>query len=325
MNVQTLAVNSSTHRPHRLHASSRTWPQSNCYIDLWIELLHAAGHEPAAALPMTVMQDFEGDQFTFFKFPAEDLEVLFGVVVQELAIYDALDVHILEQLRRGRPVLVEVDGFNLPDTHGTSYRREHVKTTIGAAALDLEASRLGYFHNAGYYVLEGEDFEGVFRRPSMGGAGHLFPYAEFVKLEGGLTLPADTLLKGSLTLLRKHLGRRPKTNPIGSYRTELGSHLTRLAARPLAYFHVYSFNTLRQLGANFGLLGSYVEWLEGQGESHLGEVRDACEQLAADCKALQFQLARAVNRRSFGDYEVIFERLEAAYDTALTGLVARYG
>ena len=60
-------------------------------------------------------QDFEGDHFTFFKFPLEDLEALFGLAVQELAIYDSVESHTLSQLERGRLVLIEVDSHWLPD------------------------------------------------------------------------------------------------------------------------------------------------------------------------------------------------------------------
>ena len=30
-------------------------------------------------------------------------------------------------------------------------------------SIDLAERRLGYFHNAGYFELEGDDFDGVFR------------------------------------------------------------------------------------------------------------------------------------------------------------------
>ena len=63
-----------TYKPHALHQPERMWPETNCYVDLWIETLHAFGSEPEAMLGFTLMQDFEGDQFTFFKVPLEDLE-----------------------------------------------------------------------------------------------------------------------------------------------------------------------------------------------------------------------------------------------------------
>ena len=51
----------ATYARHPLHLADRGWPESNCYVDLWIELLHAHGHEPLAALPFTFTADFEGD------------------------------------------------------------------------------------------------------------------------------------------------------------------------------------------------------------------------------------------------------------------------
>src|SRR4030095_15459567 len=112
----------------------------------------------------TVSQDFEGDHFTFFKFPPEDLRTLFGLLVQELAIYATVEGHAVEQIKRGRMPLVEVDSYYLPDTRGTAYRQGHVKSTIGIGALDIAARRMGYFHNTSYHWVDGEDFDGLFRR-----------------------------------------------------------------------------------------------------------------------------------------------------------------
>ncbi|MES1196387.1 MAG: DUF1839 family protein, partial [Steroidobacter sp.] len=132
-------LNPAAYTPHALHGPQRNWPETNCYVDLWIEVLGAMGLQPEAALGFTVMQDFEGDQFTFFKFPPEDLYSLFELSVQELAIYDRVESHTLEQTQRGRLVLIEVDSFYLPDTRGTSYQLTHGKTTIGVNHLDTDA------------------------------------------------------------------------------------------------------------------------------------------------------------------------------------------
>ena len=76
--ARLLSIDPATWRSHALHAPDRIWLETNCYVDVWIEVLHAFGLEPLAALPFTVSQDFEGDHFTFFKFPAEDLRALYG-------------------------------------------------------------------------------------------------------------------------------------------------------------------------------------------------------------------------------------------------------
>src|SRR3954453_18212192 len=123
--------------------------------------------------------------FTFFKFPLRDLEALYGAIVQELSIYDSVEAHAIEQAARGRAVLVEVDGFYLPDTRGVSYRRQHTKTTIAIDRIDPASNSLEYFHNAGFFALDGEDYDGVFAKlPQQQRDDILFPYVEFVRFDG---------------------------------------------------------------------------------------------------------------------------------------------
>lgn len=307
-------------KPHALHAADRIWVETNCYIDVWAELLPALGHPPEAALPFTVRQDFEGDHFTFFKFPLEDLQALFGLSVQELAIWDTVEAHTLEQLRRGNPVLIEVDSHWLPDA-GPTYRKGHVKTTVAAVAIDPAAKRFGYFHNTGFHALQGEDYDGLFQPP---GAPGMFPYCEFVKREGPV-LKDEALTKASLALLKHHLALRPKTNPIAAWRAALPQHLERLAARDMDYFHLYAFNLPRQLGANFEMLGSYLDWLSGRGQAGLEDTAAACRRIAEGAKAVQFQLARMANRRKFDVARLDLDPVEKDHGSALAVLAGRFG
>ena len=320
-----LNVDVTSFTPHALHSRERHWPETNCYVDLWIEVLHAFGFEPRAALGFTVGQDFEGDQFTFFKFPGDDLQRLFGLTVQELAIYDSVEEHLVQQLRRGRLVLMETDSFYLPDTCRGTYWREHVKTMIGVAELDVKHRRMGYFHNAGYSELRGEDFDGVFRRtpPLKDIPGVLFPYVEFVKRQTG-PLAGAARLEQAVELLKGHLTHRPE-NPLAKFRADFPRHLEQLATRPMAYFHLYAFNVLRQLGANFELLGDHCSWLADQGEPGLDEAVTACGQLAESAKLLQFLLARAVHNKKFGDFSSNLDTMERAHDTAMGVLLKCYG
>ncbi len=83
-------------------------------------MLHALGLDPVAAAAFTLSTDFEGDQWTFFKFPPEDLRALFGLEVAEFNVWrPALD-HAEEQLELGRLFTVEVDAWFLPDTRASS-------------------------------------------------------------------------------------------------------------------------------------------------------------------------------------------------------------
>ncbi len=299
--------------PHPLHAADRNWPETNCYVDLWIELLHGRGFVPEAMLGFTLRQDFEGDQFTFFKPPAADLERLYGLEVLELAVYGALEAQALIQVLQGRPVLVEVDAIYLPDTHGTTYGREHGKTTIGLLALDPETRTLDYLHNAGRFRLSGDDYHGIF------GPAMLPPYAEFVKTVAPSLSPAE-LPGAALDLLRRHRTRAPRHNPVLAFRDALTRTAPALVQRPLSVFHAYAFNTTRQLGANFEMLASHLAWLKATGSGPFGPASEAATRLAVEAKAFQFQLARAFTRRSAEGLAPRLDRLAGTYTDVFAAL-----
>jgi uncharacterized protein DUF1839 len=316
----------AAYAPHPLHAADRAWPESNCSVDLWVELLHTAGAEPLAALPFCLAIDLEGDQWTFFKFPLADLDALYGVDVFELNVWCSLAGHVAEQLALGRPAIVEVDAFYLPDTAGTSYRANHVKTSIGIQAIDLEGRRLGYFHNAGYYELSGDDFAGVFRLEGhLTHAEYLPPYVEVAKLHQRAPRTGRALFDASLALLRTHLARRPATNPFHRYAARFPADLASLAGQPLSSFHNYAFATLRQCGAAFELGSTYFCWLEERGECGLQPAAAACARIATTAKALQFKTARAVNTQKPFDPAPMLETMSAAWDETMTTLTACYG
>jgi hypothetical protein len=313
-----------TYRCSALHNQQREWPETNCFMDLWIEIINALGQDPLAALGFTAAQDFEGDQFTFFKFPAEDLDLLYGTKLLELAIYDSLEAHALEQIARGRLPAVELDAFFLPDTQGLSYRIEHTKTMIGINRLDPDARRMDYFHNAGLFTLEGDDYDALLGKnlTAEARAVHLFPYAEFVKFDPP---KKDLDLKtAAIGLLRKHLKSRPAVNPITAFQTAIRERAHYLAQREPIYFHKYAFNTLRQLGANFELLSDHLAWLTSLGEKNLETATASCKAISTGAKSFQFQLARAAARKKFeglanqldpliGHYQTAFEHLNTLY------------
>src|SRR5437762_7378829 len=178
MKKKILSLEPAQYRRHRIHGEDRIWAETNCYADVWVELLHAWGFEPIAALPFTFAIDFEGDQWTFFKFKHADLLELYGLDVEELAIWRPIVDHLDEQIERGRPVLVELDSFYLPDTAGTAYQREHVKSTVAVNAIDVAGEWLGYFHNQAYHVLQGDDFANIFRARGPRDPAVMPPYVE---------------------------------------------------------------------------------------------------------------------------------------------------
>ena len=319
-------LDAASYRPHALHGQDRAWRETNCYVDLWIELLHAQGLDPVAALPFTLASDFEGDQWTFFKYPLDDLRTLYGLEVHELNLWqpDGLVGHIEEQVAQGRPVIVEVDSFYLPDTQGVSYQREHTKTSVAVQEIDPAGRRLGYFHGPGYFQIEGADYAGLFRLDRASDPTWLPPYVEIVKLHALQRPGSEELKRRAIDLVRLHLHRRPATNPFARYRKRFERDLEALRARPIAYFHLYAFATLRQLGANFELASTFLRWLEEHGEGGLAPAAAQFATIAEIAKSLMLKLARAVMHKKPLDVAP-FVALEEAWDRAMQDLVARYG
>ena len=295
MTAPRLALSAASYQPHALHSPDRTWAETNCYIDLWVELLHSLGLDPVPAAACAFSADFDGDQWSFLKFSAEDLRILYGIDVAELNVWRPVHEHIRSALDQGRLLTVEVDAWWLPDTCGTSYGAEHTKTTIVPAALDLAARRLGYFHNAGYFELTGKDFDGILRLGSEADPTALAPYVELVRIEQ--VKPGDPgILARARALVADHLGRRPLDNPVARLAAAVERDISWLAGQDLATFHLWAFGMLRQCGATADLAADFVEWDCAQG----GPVATAAEHfraVATAAKTLQFQLARVVRGR----------------------------
>lgn len=310
----------ANYRCSALHASDRIWVEKNCYVDIWIEVIHALGLEPHAILPFTAAIDFEGDQWTFFKPPHDELRTLYGIDVQELNVWRPLIEHAVEHLSGGKLISTEADAFWLPDTAGTDYRRQHTKSTIVLADLDLENRRLGYFHNAGYFVLEGEDFVKTFRLEAPPDPEFMPLFAETVGLEKVIRRAAPELVALSIELWKKHLQRVPRTNPIERFKTRFDSELATLQERGLGFYHAWAFATTRQLGAAFELAANNLRWLESHGAQHLNNAALAFETISAANKSFILKGARAVNARRAFDGTEMFAEMASAWDRGMDSL-----
>ena len=314
----------ATYRRHAIHGEDRTWQETNCYTDLLVEMAHGLGFEPTAMLAFTLAIDFEGDQWTFFKPPHGELYDLYGWDVQELALWKPLIDHVVEQVDARRPVLVELDSWFLPDTSGSAYRTQHTKTTVGVNAIDLAANRMGYFHNAGYYVVEGEDFRELFQLDGKPHERVLPPYVEYIKWRPGYRAPrGEALRDASLALLRKHAARIPADNPFPRFRQRFARDLEWLMAADIALFHTYSFATLRQYGACFELAATYLRWLADQGVEGVLDSTAPLREIAETAKAFQFQLARAMARRKPLDLAPL-DAMAGAWERGMRPLVERF-
>ncbi len=305
---------------HPLHAPERSWVEKNCYVDIWIELLHALELEPLAMLPFTVAVDFEGDQWTFFKPPHDDLRVLYGVDVQELYVWRPLLDHALEHLGAGKFISTEADAFWLPDTAGTDYRQQHTKTTIVLSEIDVTAQRLHYFHNAGYFCLEGQDFIKTFRLDAAPDPTFMPLFAELVRRDRATHESVDCLRRTSLDLLRKHVERRPQDNPIQRFRARFERDLPEIARQGMDHYHSWVFGTLRQLGAASELSALYLRWLDPTEAARFEPAAVAFADISAAAKSLLLKIARAVNAKRALDAAASFDDMANAWNRAAAGL-----
>jgi hypothetical protein len=306
-----------------LHAESCVWVEKNCYVDIWIEVIHALGLEPRAILPFVAAVDFEGDQWTFFKPPHGELTDLYGIDVQELNVWRPLLEHALEHLAAGKLISTEADAFWLPDTSGTDYRRQHTKSTVVLNDLDLEKRTLGYFHNAGYYRLEGEDFARTFRLDTPPDPTFMPLFAELVRVDRVIRRPVAELVAMSHDLWRRHLQRRPARNPVRSFQARFERDLPGLQERGLAYYHAWAFGTIRQLGAAFELAALNLKWLTANGTAGLEVATAAFERLSAANKTFILKGARATNSRRPFDSAPLFDAMAADWESGMTSLCSR--
>ena len=286
-------LDASTYQPHAVHGPGRTYVETNCYTDIIIELLHGRGDEPLAVLGCLLRTDFEGDQWTFFKPPPDDLELLLGIDIHEMQPYRPLPLQIAEQIDEGRTIIVELDSWYLPDTAATSYRTEHVKTSVAAEAIDLDSGWLRYFHGPGLYELDGEDYVSIFRLEGEQSPEILPPYTEIVRFDAGPRLAGEELRTAARASLRRHLEHRPQTDPFERFASRLARDLPGLLEGGSEVYHAYAFATVRMVGAAFELAAAQAEWLLGAAAT---QPAVAMQTIVDGCKVLGFRLAR---RRQF--------------------------
>lgn len=306
-----------------LHAPPSVWVEKNCYVDIWIEVLHALGLEPLAVMGHTLAIDFEGDQWTFFKPPHDELRELYGLDVQELNVWRPLAEHALEHLAAGKLVSTEADAWWLPDTAGTDYRRQHTKTTIVLTEVDLDAGVASYFHNAGFFRVDGQDFRELMRLDLPADAPYALPlFAETIRVDRMVRRPADALARLSLHYLARHVERRAAANPLRRFAERWSAELPLLQARGLAHYHSWAFATLRQLGAAFELSACQLQWLQAHGgPAALAPAAEAFLLIGNTAKTLILKGARAVTTGKPLDATALLGEMAAAWERGMDSVV----
>lgn len=306
----TVAADPDAHRPSRLHGPDRIWTETNCYTDLWIEVLHALGHDPVPALAPAWSAGFDGDQWTFIKPAPDELRDLYGLEVAELTVWRSLLEHVEIALAAGELLTIEVDSWWLPDTAATDYRTAHVKTTIVPVRLDAERRQLSYLHNAGLYRLDGEDFEGIFGPDAFS----LPPYVEFIRRRD--PEPDQPARQRALAELAARQLAAAQPDAVVALGDGVRRELPRLAERGMDHFHRWSFVTLRQCGAGAELAAEVADTLIAGGQLAPAPAPGLLRELAQQAKSLQFSVARAARGRSVAIDEPL-QTMDRLWRTAL--------
>jgi len=302
---------------HSFHIGPRAFGETNCYVDLWIGLLHALDLPVEACMGFGLASDFEGDQWTFVKPAHGDLDRLYGIGVEELSIWRSLPDHVAEQVARHRIPLLEADSFFLPDTHATDYRRSHVKSTIGITYIDQQRRQLRYFHNAGFFELAGEDFAGLFRLDRATPDDYLPPYCEVVKLDYLTRRSQPELRALARSLGAHHFAKRPRRNPVTAYAEQMQVHMGWVVAGDDASFHRYSFSSLRQLGSALETLSTYLRWLDPAGAGRCALAAGEFDAAAAVAKRVILKLARVSNSKRVADLSASFTEMADHWDRGM--------
>jgi hypothetical protein len=295
-------------------------------VDVLVELLHALRLEPRAMLGVCAAVDFEGDHVTFVKPSLEELRHFYGLDVQELTLYRPLVAHAVEQLAMGRLVNAEVDAYWLPDTAGTDYHRQHVKTSVIMAELDVPGGRLGYFHNAGYHEVTGEDFERLLRLHAPHDPAYLPLYAELIRIDRVVHRPLRELAALAWGRLAVHVARRPESNPIWRWGVRFAADLPQLQAGGLARYHAWAFATTRQMGAAMELLAAELWWLRefapAGSSAHvaLQQAASAFLRLSQGCKSFILKGARGVSTARPLDVTLLFDDMATAWEEGMAAL-----
>jgi hypothetical protein len=334
------------HVAHALHGADSHWPARHRPVDLWIEVLAALGLDPHALWPCTVALDFEGDQWTSLQPPRDELRALYGIDVQELAVWRPLAEHVIEHLGAGRLLALEVDAFWLPDAASTDHRRNHAKTTLVLTEVDLDARRIAGLHGGGRVEARGDDVTHLLgleedtsdleaiadwrgsRVAEIGAAavaldeGRLAPHAEFMRLDRRVERSTGELRMLALHHLETHLAFRPGTNPVRRFAARLAEDLPLLRDYGPGYAAQWAAATVHPLGAAFELASRGLAWQDAAAGSPLHAAAHAFDRIARDAKTLDQKLARAVSSAKSPALASLLDGMAQAWDDGMGALDA---
>ena len=156
----------------------------------------------------------------------------------------------------GRTLIVELDSWYLPDTAATSYRAEHVKTSVAAEAIDLDARAAALLPRARPLRARRRGLpRRLPPRPSVlrGRAAALHRARALRRRRRARR--ATSCARPRATLLRGHLARRPASEPVRALRRAARARPAALLEGDASDYHAYAFATVRMAGSAFEVAG----------------------------------------------------------------------
>ena len=221
-----------------------------------IELLHACGYEPIAAFGHLVRMDFEGDQWTFFKPPPEDLESLFGDRHPRDA---ALPAAARADRRAARSAVARSSSSSTPGTCPTRRPRATAQSTSRPRSPPMRSTPTA--RRCGTSTAPACSSSAARTTAACSGSAEfsddvLPPYTELVRFDAGPRLRGRRAARAPpSTLLRRHLDQAPARQPVRAVRAAARTGAAGAArAAGSSDYHAYAFATVRMAGSAFEIL-----------------------------------------------------------------------
>ena len=190
---------------------------------------------------------------------------------------------------------------------------EHVKTSVAVEAIDPEPRAAALLPRGRLLRARGRGLPGRVSARARRSEDVLPPYTELVRFDAGERLHGEALRESARRLLRRHLARRPSSNPFVRFGEQLDRELPRLLEGEASDYHAYAFATVRMAGSAFELAAAHGRVAARAGGRR--RLRGDAE-IVEGCKSLSFRLAR---RRAF-DPEQTVSALASAWEQAMERL-----
>ena len=280
--------------------------------------------EPLACLPFVLAVDFEGDQWTFFKPPHDDLVSPLRrrrAGAQRLA---PLLENASSSSRRQARAQPRPTRSTCP-TRRDRLPAQHTKTTIGIQD-STSRRRARLLPQRGLLRARGRRLRGLFRldAPPTRRSCRSSP-SSCARVASHAARGAE-LVAPLARALAKHLARRPRDEPVRAVRRAFAADRRDLMrARACGAYHAWAFATMRQLGAGVRARRCLPALARGARRSRCSmRPRPRSTRCPTTSKSLILKTARAVCAKKPVDLAPMLADIEGQWEAGMRQLAARF-